>query len=72
MSTAYLTTTKPSYTSASSTPASTQTTKKKFVKVSAGSYLNMRSSASTSSPVVAKLSSGTEVNVYSRKMAGLR
>ena len=67
VSTAYLTTTKPSYTSASNTPAPTQTTKKKFVKVSAGSYLNMRSSASTSSPVVAKLSSGTEVNVYSEK-----
>ena len=67
VSTAYLTTTKPSNTSASNTPAPTLTTKKKFVKVKAGSYLNMRSSASTSSSVVAKLSSGTEVNVYSEK-----
>ncbi|WP_428909887.1 SH3 domain-containing protein [Niallia sp. Krafla_26] len=49
-----------------STAAQTATTTK-FVKVSAGSYLNMRTSASTTSSVISRLSSGTEVTVFSEK-----
>ena len=63
----YLTTITPSKSSASSTPVPVPepTTTTKYVKVVAGSNLNLRSSASTKGYVLEKLVNGTEVIVYS-------
>ncbi|RUQ25172.1 mannosyl-glycoprotein endo-beta-N-acetylglucosamidase [Peribacillus cavernae] len=59
VSSQYLTSTKPPGTS-----SSTQTTTK-YVNVSAESSLNLRKSVSTGSPLVARLTKGTQVTVYS-------
>ena len=57
----YLSTTKPGTGSTSVTPEKTTT---KYVNISSGT-LNMRKSGSESASIVAKLSKGTEVTVYS-------
>ncbi|MBL3642685.1 SH3 domain-containing protein [Bacillus sp. RHFB] len=61
VSTKYLSTTKPGTGSTAVTPEKTTT---KYVNVSSGT-LNMRKSGSESASIVAKLSKGTEVTVYS-------
>ncbi|MFA1714973.1 SH3 domain-containing protein [Peribacillus frigoritolerans] len=61
VSTKYLSTTKPGTGSTTVTPEKTTT---KYVNVSSGT-LNMRKSGSESASIVAKLSKGTEVTVYS-------
>ncbi|MFJ7940351.1 SH3 domain-containing protein [Peribacillus sp. NPDC096622] len=61
VSTKYLSTTKPGTGSTAVTPEKTTT---KYVNVSSGT-LNMRKSGSDSAGIVAKLSKGTEVTVYS-------
>ncbi|MEF2098493.1 SH3 domain-containing protein, partial [Bacillus sp. CFBP9009] len=61
VSTDYLSTTKPGMESKPSIPEKTTT---KYVNVSSGT-LNMRKSGSESASIVAKLSRGTEVTVYS-------
>ena len=44
----------------------------KYVNVDSGSNLNVRASASSSAPVLAKLAYGFKVMVYSEEMDGLR
>ncbi|MFJ7471378.1 SH3 domain-containing protein, partial [Peribacillus frigoritolerans] len=61
VNTKYLSTTKPGTGSTTVTPEKTTT---KYVNVSSGT-LNMRKSGSESASIVAKLSKGTEVKVYS-------
>ncbi|MBT2617624.1 MULTISPECIES: SH3 domain-containing protein [unclassified Bacillus (in: firmicutes)] len=61
VSTKYLSTTKPGTGSTAVTPEKTTT---KYVNISSGT-LNMRKSGSESASIVAKLSKGTEVTVYS-------
>ncbi|MFE4894175.1 SH3 domain-containing protein, partial [Peribacillus butanolivorans] len=61
VSTKYLSTTKPGTESTPSTPEKTTT---KYVNVSSGT-LNMRKSGTESAGIVAKLSRGTQVTVYS-------
>ncbi|MBK5443524.1 SH3 domain-containing protein [Peribacillus sp. TH24] len=61
VSTKYLSTTKPGTESTPSTPEKTTT---KYVNVSSGT-LNMRKSGTESASIVAKLSRGTQVTVYS-------
>src|SRR3954468_24826321 len=73
----YLTTSEPSKSSTPSTPkiqstpapvsapAAKPTTTTKYVQVATGSYLNLRSSASATGPVLTKLTTGIEVTVYS-------
>ena len=48
-----------------SAPAAKPTTTTKYVQVATGSYLNLRSSASTTGSVLMKLTNGIEVTVYS-------
>ncbi|MCK1994777.1 SH3 domain-containing protein [Peribacillus muralis] len=61
VSTKYLSATKPEVLTKAASPVKTAT---KYVNVSAGS-LNMRKSGAESAPVVAKLTRGTSVSVYS-------
>ena len=68
----YLTTSVPSKSNSLSTSAPVSvpvtkptTTTTKYVQVATGSYLNLRSSASTTSSVLTKLTNGMEAAVYS-------
>ncbi|PEJ32970.1 mannosyl-glycoprotein endo-beta-N-acetylglucosamidase [Peribacillus butanolivorans] len=65
VSTPYLSTTKPGSIPESPDPDDEETTVVKYVKVVDGSNLNMRSSASTSASIIAKLVNNTAVTVYS-------
>ena len=68
----YLSASAPSNSNSLSTPvpvaepvAKPTTTTTKYVQVATGSYLNLRSSASTTSSVLTKLTNGKEVTVHS-------
>ena len=65
VSTQYLSKTKPSTSTADSGSTNVVKTTTKYVNVTKGSSLNMRSSASTSASVVSKLARGTKVTVTS-------
>ncbi|WP_338470731.1 SH3 domain-containing protein [Niallia sp. XMNu-256] len=66
VSTSYITEIKPSHSSKTTAPAPKRVeATTKYVNVSRDTNLNLRASATTSSSVVAKLPSGTQVTVYS-------
>ncbi|MCQ6277102.1 SH3 domain-containing protein [Bacillus sp. V3B] len=71
VSTGYLSKTKPSTASTTATPAPkltpAPTITTEYVKVGSSTYLNLRTSATTKSTVLAKLKDGTKVTIYSEK-----